>query len=425
MAVCSLVEVKLERYCVYIKALSLRKLLYGVLVVCVLSSLLIFVSNRKNSVDQSTTGPRNPIYTTEETNDVFEEYNDKLDQLVGKLRSLLPSSFWNKTANPCWIRNNRQTRSLSCLPSFFLMGYPKCGTTELYNILSLHPQFAKPVRKEPHWWRAKSSTHHIKIAFQRYVNLFNPAAKEISMDPRKITADCSASTAWRQLFDLNPEEYPHYSMPYVLSKLFPRAKYVAIVRNPVSHVYSRFWYNCKLNHIVPYTLYEKGPAIFEILINQHIDGIDRCLKNGGSIDRCAAVGVHQKYLQNLTKANTMLVQERECGRITLADSLYYVSLKEWFKFVPRDRILVLKTEDMANDTVSTAQTLFKFLGMSEMDTTHLERGIRALEQSNSQSETHNSSLAMTERAKEKLEEFFKPYNEKLANLLHDDRFLWK
>ena len=53
---------------------------------------------------------------------------------------------------------------------------------------------------------------------------------------------------------------------------------------------------------------------------------------------------------------------------------------------------------MANDTVSTAQTMFRFLGMNEMDTTHLERGIQALGQSNSQSETHSSHLAMTERA---------------------------
>jgi N-acetylgalactosamine 4-sulfate 6-O-sulfotransferase len=392
-----------------------------VAVFAMLSALvLVYHSGRFSTTE--TNGPEKNRYFIQVE---LSEQNKRLDTLVDRIKNLLPETYSNDTVNPCWAEKIHINSSLACLPSFFLMGYPKCGTTELYNILSLHPQFAKPVKKEPHWWKKESNHDNLEIAFWRYIRYFDPAAKEISMDPRKITADCSASTAWRQLFDLNPEEYPHYSMPYVLSKLFPHAKYVAIMRNPVSHMYSRFWYNCKLNHIVPYTLYKRGPEIFEILVNRHIDAMDRCLKNTGSIDRCAAVGVLGRYLQKWTKAEAVLVKERECGRITLADSLYYVSLKEWFKFVPRDRILVLKTEDMANDTVSTAQTLFKFLGMSEMDTTHLERGIQALGQSNSQSEIHNSRLAMTERAKEKLEEFFKPYNEKLANLLHDDRFLWK
>jgi len=42
-------------------------------------------------------------------------------------------------------------QELLCLPSFFILGTPKSGTTALWGAISSHPDVLN-VRKEPHWW---------------------------------------------------------------------------------------------------------------------------------------------------------------------------------------------------------------------------------------------------------------------------------
>lgn len=44
---------------------------------------------------------------------------------------------------------------LRCLPRFYIIGQPKCGTTDLYDRLRLHPEVKFSAIKEPHWWTRK------------------------------------------------------------------------------------------------------------------------------------------------------------------------------------------------------------------------------------------------------------------------------
>ena len=360
----------------------------------------------------------------EGNDDQLLKTRERLDGIVDVIKGMLPSAYSNKTVNPCWPVKREALWSLSCLPAFFLMGYPKCGTTELFNILSLHSQFAKPYNKEPHWWTNSKDINNLKSEFARYIKWFNFPAREIKTAPNKITADCSASTVWKHLFNSDPDQFPHYSIPYIFSKIFPHAKYIVIMRDPISHLYSRFWYSCKLQGIVPRKLHENGPKVFEKLVEQHVEAMHLCMDVLRSSERCSTLSVRRRFLRSMSTAEKHLLKDKECGYIGFADCLYYISLKEWYRFIPHDRILYLRTEDLATDTVSVAQRMFRFLGMTEMSKEALERGIASLGHSNSQVETHSSNLTMTPAAREKLREFFRPYNENLADLLQDERFLW-
>lgn len=44
---------------------------------------------------------------------------------------------------------------LRCLPFFYIIGQPKCGTTDLFHRLLLHPEIKFNTMKEPHWWTRK------------------------------------------------------------------------------------------------------------------------------------------------------------------------------------------------------------------------------------------------------------------------------
>lgn len=40
-----------------------------------------------------------------------------------------------------------------CLPGFYVLGAPKCGTSALYEVLRRHPRFVTPGHgKESHFW---------------------------------------------------------------------------------------------------------------------------------------------------------------------------------------------------------------------------------------------------------------------------------
>lgn len=42
-----------------------------------------------------------------------------------------------------------------CLPYFYIIGQPKCGTTDLFDRLRFHPDVRLALLKEPHWWSRK------------------------------------------------------------------------------------------------------------------------------------------------------------------------------------------------------------------------------------------------------------------------------
>ena len=52
---------------------------------------------------------------------------------------------------PCFQAFN----SIKCLPYFYLIGPPKCATTDLWFNIQRHPQVVQTYggdSKEPHWW---------------------------------------------------------------------------------------------------------------------------------------------------------------------------------------------------------------------------------------------------------------------------------
>lgn len=109
--------------------------------------------------------------------------------------SVIPNKFLPNSKNPCWYEEYRGNTTtdpyatnsyalyskrfrtifdylrkvfwnhlyhykdkhyrLRCLPHFYIIGQPKCGTTDLYDRLRLHPDVRFSAIKEPHWWTRK------------------------------------------------------------------------------------------------------------------------------------------------------------------------------------------------------------------------------------------------------------------------------
>jgi hypothetical protein len=73
-----------------------------------------------------------------------------------------PPRFLPQYRNPCYVRG---AGALRCAPHFMLIGVQKCGTTDLYDKMMIHPNISRARTKEPFWWNRgrfrKSRTHSV------------------------------------------------------------------------------------------------------------------------------------------------------------------------------------------------------------------------------------------------------------------------
>ncbi|KAK2142852.1 hypothetical protein LSH36_907g01051 [Paralvinella palmiformis] len=88
-------------------------------------------------------------------------------------------------------RRERDSENLGwrvrCFPYFFLIGFTKCGTTDLFESLSHIPDFIRPLTKEPEFWNMYRLPFQIQkdgVVLPRatlgdYLDVFDEAAEQI------------------------------------------------------------------------------------------------------------------------------------------------------------------------------------------------------------------------------------------------------
>ena len=65
-----------------------------------------------------------------------------------------PPKFLSNFKNPCYLLTlGNTTQNLRCLPYYFIVGFPKSGTTDVWNRLLDHPDIIGKHNKEPNFYR--------------------------------------------------------------------------------------------------------------------------------------------------------------------------------------------------------------------------------------------------------------------------------
>lgn len=112
------------------------------------------------------------------------------------------------------------------LPTFFIIGAPKTGTTSLYHYLDQHPHIGMSIKKEPHFF---VGPEHIGDAVQQvddldeYEGLFDSAFA--------VRGEASPSYS----------AYPmHTGAPERIKELIPDAKFIYLVRDPIDRTVSHY-----------------------------------------------------------------------------------------------------------------------------------------------------------------------------------------
>uniref|UniRef100_H3DQ19 Sulfotransferase n=1 Tax=Tetraodon nigroviridis TaxID=99883 RepID=H3DQ19_TETNG len=318
------------------------------------------------------------------------------------------------------IHRDGKAYRMRCLPYFYIIGQPKCGTTDLYDRLRLHPDVKFTTFKEPHWWTRKrfgiirlSEGFHDRYPVEDYLDLFDQAAHQIQgnlsvngsaspSQPNVIIGEASASTmwdnnAWVYFYDNSTEGGPPFLIQDFLHALQPHARFIVMLRDPVERLYSDYLY---------FGIANKSAEDFHEKVSESLQLFEGCLTEY-TLRSC---------VYNTTVNNALPVR--------LQVGLYIVYLMDWLSVVSREQVLVLRLEDHATNRKYTMHRVFDFLRL-EPPTKEIESEITESPASNTRRPADKNLGPMLPITKEILRDFYRPFNEKLAKVLRNDSFIWE
>ena len=337
-----------------------------------------------------------PIHISNSQQNELTELKDKTTPM-----STLTKHLYQTILKPALNQTNN--RSMMCLPAFFLAGFPKSATTTLHSVLYKHDMISHPLSKEPHWWTRmplRNGNHiYLILTFICYlVYYYTQANSEIKEYPQLLTYDASQSTLWDSNFQIDYEDY--CTLPITISHILPSAKFIVLMRNPVTRTYSHQIYSSRLkNTTVP------SSNKYHEMVLKSVNFFNSCLSNGTNIHDC----FNKKYY-SLHKAGA--------ASWYLTVSMYYLHIQKWFQLFPRERFLFLRMEDMSIDPYTFMKNITNFLNIDNLS--HLR--IKSLFSRRRNVRTVKAEMLPETQAV--LSEFFQPFNAKLVELTGDNRFFW-
>lgn len=328
---------------------------------------------------------------------------------------------------------NGVSSSVVCLPKVFLAGFPKCGSSYLY---CLFEQLSSTHRidslvKEPHFWVPRGpfgqgSIHqfpHDRTEIVPYLLNFLPAVQSELDSGFSAPIDGSPNLLFQWRPYRRNEGIVNYCLtPAVLPQVLPDSKFIVVMRNPVDMLYSAYWFSCSdLNIELSRDQQKRMPDEFHKKVLIKIQIFESCLRSA-PIDKCM-MDVFKKLDDSF----------KYCGRIRMEIGFYYLYIRKWLAVISREQFMFLTTEELETERESVEERILDFVDGRRAGVGHRRTsdGVRFTRGStfcdNIQTRYdyhHNPELRMKGDTRTILSAFYKPYNRKLATLLHDDKYLW-
>lgn len=239
------------------------------------------------------------------------------------------------------------------VPNFIIIGSQRCGTTSLYTYLSQHPQILTPIKKEMDFF-----SWHFDRGIDWYLAHFPPMPRR----EKFVTGEAS------------PSYFDSREAPERLYRLFPEAKLIVLLRNPVDRAISQFYRLTDLNW------------------------------EARSLDR-----VISDEIERLSQNPEYIIGE-EPGNY-LARGRYIEFIKNWLAFFPREQLLILKSEDFYAGAATTLKQVLEFLDLPEYQLSEYQNA------------NPGSYQPVNQSVRDWLRDYFRPYNQQLEEYLNTN-FNW-
>jgi hypothetical protein len=248
----------------------------------------------------------------------------------------------------------RPTARLRAVPDFLIVGAQRSGTTSLYRYLAAHPLVAPPVRKEIQYF-----TLHHRRGDGWYRAHFPVAGRG------------------RRTFEATPYYLFHPAAASRAAATVPDAKVIALLRDPVARALSQWQHNASrgVEHLG-----------FEAALDAEAERL------AGERERLVADAAYRSDAHRLWSYT--------------ARGEYADQLERWLAHYPREQLLVLRSEDLYDEPAKTHARALEFLGLTPHELDAYQRYTRRV-----------SNAQMTDAARQRLTDHFRPHNQRLADLL--------
>ncbi len=247
------------------------------------------------------------------------------------------------------------------LPDFLIIGAQKCGTTSLFQWMSQHPQIVKPFAKELHFF----DKYYWGSTWYRACFPTKRAARKCTpVDLPQVAGEASPSYMF----------HPHAAAR--AANLLPHAKCIAILRNPVDRAFSHYQHEKR---------FKREMLSFEDAIEMEPQRL------GAELER----------MKNRNGYQSSAVQHFSY----LRRGQYAEQLAEWSNRFGEKQLKVIISEEIFAKPADTLAAVFDFIGVNP-DSTINPAAANTANYTNMRPETRRH-----------LESYFKPYNQRLSQML--------
>ena len=258
------------------------------------------------------------------------------------------------------------------LPDFYLIGAQKCGTSALYDYLVQHPCIHPCSTKEPRFFDKY---------FNRGINWYKtcyPTTLKKYIESKIFHRKFLTGEATERYL-----EHPHVTKR--IEEITPNAKFIIMLRNPIDRAYSH--YNMRYKS-------KKEDLSFEKAIESEKDRTQNEYKKMLKDENYYSKDYfHHSYLER---------------------GIYIEKLKRWMEVFPKEQFMIIQSEDFFKDPNKIYNQVLGFLDMPKWKLKEYKKiGAGSYTQSEIKPET-----------RDKLIEYFKPFNEQLFDFLKT-KFDWE
>lgn len=252
-----------------------------------------------------------------------------------------------------------------------IIGFPKCGTTSLYEYLIKHPSIFPASGKE----------------IDYFDRLYQRGEKWYRTSFPSIFTKFFHQKILRHTF-LTGEATPRYvEHPHALNrikKFFPNTKFIVLLRNPIDRAFSHYHRNTKNEY--EYRSFE--------------DAL-----------HCEKERIKGRY-EKMQKDTNYYSWDYDLYAY-LTHGIYFDKLERWMKIFPRKQFLIIQSEEFLKNPSKIFNQTLQFLKLQswELKEYHIHK----------KQDYKDDKTDPTLR--NKLQEFFKPHNEKLYDLI-GQKFDW-
>jgi hypothetical protein len=211
------------------------------------------------------------------------------------------------------------------LPSFFVIGAAKAGTTSLYALLDRHPDIFMPEIKEPEFFARDD-------LYARGITEYE--AKFDAAKPGQVVGEASTIYTLAPLFPKTAERVRAH---------VPDAKLIYVMRQPVDRAYSFYVQIVKT--------YQNGTR--DYAVHRSFEEFTDPAAHARAAPRAQAISPINDHLPDVPE-------------LCLAGSDYLAQIEAWLEHFPREAMLFLKFEDFVRDRRGTTRKVTDFLGLDPL-----------------------------------------------------------